>query len=89
MNTGNPLGAGTVNVSANLPKDLADRLKTLAKESGMSVSSYVRTLCEAADRNGLLLRVPLEINHAGLRVREPRASYKTPPAKSNDDGDRS
>jgi len=56
----NPLGAGTQNVTVNMPDHLKTSLKALAKRSGMSLGLYIRTVLEEATEEQVLYKTKVE-----------------------------
>lgn len=47
------LGKGTSNVSVNMPAELAEELRDLAKQSGQSFSAYAKRVLEEAARKNV------------------------------------
>jgi len=65
--TTNRLGEGTANIAVNAPVELREKLRGLAKSSGMSLSLYCRSVLERAASNSLrferrIIEAPEESN---------------------------
>jgi plasmid stability protein len=48
-----PISDGSANLSVNMPTEMRDQLKELAKRSGMSMGAYVRKILEDTLNSGL------------------------------------
>jgi ribosomal protein L30E len=51
----NPIGKGTVNLTANIPSELKADLERLAKESGMKIGQYTRLILAEAVKTGTVV----------------------------------
>lgn len=51
----NPLGKGTVNLTANIPESLKADLERLAKESGMKIGQYIRLILAETAKSGTVV----------------------------------
>lgn len=77
----NPLGPGTVNLTANVPEELHAALKVLAQKSGKKVGPYVRKVLEDAARAGVTFREVRNDEYPAPDVREFLAAEDAPAAR--------
>lgn len=63
---GNPLGQGTINLSANVPRTLYAAINELASESGLSMGKYIRTIMEYATQEKIHARETRESQAAWM-----------------------
>ena len=68
-----PMGEKTKNVTANVPDDLYAEINALAKESGVSVSKYVRTVIMQA------VEKKMRVLQQTIIVQDKKHSKSTPP----------
>lgn len=68
----NPIGAGTRNLSVNVPESLYNKLQDLAKQSELRIGEYVRLILFDASKKQLIAKrtttVELTSRHANLVV---------------------
>ena len=58
-----PIGRGTVNITVNAPKELHQKIVSLAEESGVKMGEYIRRLLYEAAKKGVRFRVIQEESH--------------------------
>ncbi len=78
--TTNPLGPGTRNLSVNVPNKLRNKLETLAVQSNMKLSAYVRQVLEKAVAKEIAYRIE-EVTARERKVAEAAPKHQFKPKK--------